>query len=176
MQDKGLGTSGASSHPTKKMSRDRSHVEGIYCCGDSLPLTLCSGKSHWCAKQGVPCHPGTAHPCPQARQVRCSGLDEHGEPRPRGDGEGQWPQRQPVDAVHGELLRWVGVEGALVEEDGSEEEELELGKLVADAAPLAGREDHHTAGPVTVQALLLVQESRGVEALGLRPLAAVVVD
>lgn len=81
-----------------------------------------------------------------------------------------------MDAVHGELLRRVGVEGALVEEDGGEEEELELGELVADAAPLAGREDHHTAGPVTVQALLLVQESRGVEALGLRPLAAVVVD
>ena len=81
-----------------------------------------------------------------------------------------------MDAVHGEVLRWVGVEGALVEEDGGEEEDLELGELVTNAAPLASREDHHASGPLTVQALLLVQESRGVEALWLGPLAAVVVD
>ena len=54
-------------------------------------------------------------------------------------------------------------------------EQMHLGQLLADAAPLAQREDEHAAGQVLVQGAVLVQEALGVEGLRVGPQGRVVV-
>lgn len=65
---------------------------------------------------------------------------------------------------------------ALVDDDGCEEEEMQLGQLLTNAPPFAQREDEHTAGQVLVQCSVLVQETQRVKGLRVGPHCRVVVD
>lgn len=85
-------------------------------------------------------------------------------------------QSQAVVEVHGGRPRRVLVDAALVGEQGREEEELQLGQVLADAPPLAQGEDEHVAGQVLVERSVGVEEALRIERLRLAPRGRVVVD
>ena len=63
-----------------------------------------------------------------------------------------------------------------MQQDGCEKKHLHLGDLVSDAASLPWWENHHAVGEVFIKVAVFIQESRGVEDVGVLPLQGVVVD
>lgn len=85
-------------------------------------------------------------------------------------------QSQTIVVVQFGRLGRVHSDVALVGHQGHEEEQLQLGQLLANAPPLPQGEDEHAAGQVLVQRSVVVQETLGVKGLWMGPQGRVVVD
>ena len=117
---------------------------------------------------------------PSSALPRRSGAAElvqqaHVVPELHLDGEGQRLQGQPVAVVHLGGVGRVGAEVALVGQQRGEEEQLHLGQVLSDAAPLPQGEDHHVGHQVLVQGPVRAQEARRLEGARLGPDFRVVV-
>lgn len=88
---------------------------------------------------------------------------------------GVWLQREPIAVVQGGRPVGVGCDVALMSDERREEEQLQLGQLLSDAAPFAQREDEHAAGQVLVQSPVRREEPQRVESVGVVPHFGVVV-
>lgn len=83
--------------------------------------------------------------------------------------EGMRFQSQTIVVVQFGWSGWVCSDVALVGDQGREEEQLQLGQLLTNAAPLSQGKDEHAAGQVLVQLSVLVQKTIRVKGLWMGP-------